>query len=386
MKHNLTIVSCGLGPQYLTDVHRQAIESADILAGGKRLLAWFPQSQAERVFIGKNAGQTVDELIKEAERRKVVVLASGDAFFYGIGRLFTTKLATGDYCILPNITAAQAAFAKLGVAWSDASFFSVHGRENTLPWRKILQSSIAVIYCDNIRTAPIVAQQLVENYPGCSERNAVILQDVGGENEQIKQGNLASLVDVSHLSPEMLLLMPPSGADDTAAVCPAMSLGLPDDVYRHERNLITHPEVRAVALAKLRLRPNGVLWDIGAGSGSLGIEATGICANLRVYCFEKKDERVAEIGQNAVVHGCDTLEVVSGDFLTAGDDFPTPDSVFVGGGGRDIEQIIECSMTALQKGGRLVATAVLTDSQERLRKVCPQKRVETLEIAVRRTQ
>lgn len=382
MLHNITIVSCGLGPQDLTQAHRQAIDSADVLAGGKRLLDWFPESQAERVIIGKDATQTAQYLIKESENRKAVVLASGDALFYGIASLFVQRLPADEVTILPNITAAQAAFARLGLPWSAARVFSVHGRENTVPWRRILQPFTSVVYCDNIRTAAVVAEKLVENCPGSAERKAAVLQNIGGEGEIIKQDTLANLVDMPHASSEMLVLMP-AGNENEGSVTPPLSLGLDDADYAHERNLITHPEVRAVVLAKLRLKP-GVFWDLGSASGSVGIEAAGLCDGVRSYCVERDEARVEQITANAQSHGCDNVETVQGEILQKLPELPAPRNVFVGGGGKDISDIVARTMDVMETGGRLVAAAVLAQTQTSLLTVCTEHRIETLEIAVRR--
>ena len=382
IQNNITIVSCGLGPQDLSDTHRSEIEQADVLAGGKRLLDWFPESGGERVVIGSGAAETAEELIEVSKDRKVVVLASGDALFYGIARLFVQRLAADEITILPNITAAQAAFARFGLPWSSARVFSVHGREKTIPWRRILQTFTSVLYCDNVRTAGVVAKHLIDRRPDCAERKAGILQNIGGEGETIRQDSLANLVDTPHSSPEMLILMPPENENEGSDM-PSLSLGLDDAEYAHERSLITHPEVRAVVLAKLRLRP-GVLWDLGSASGSVGIEAAGLCEGVCSYCVEKDEARIKQITANAQSQGCDNVKSVQGDILQKLPDLPAPQNVFVGGGGKDIADIVSRSIDLLENGGRLVAASVLAQTQTKLRDVCSEHRLETIEVAVRR--
>ena len=386
MQRRITIVGCGLGPDDLTERHRAAVESADVLAGGQRVLDWFPNVAADRVLIGRGAADAVDDLIRRGADEKVTVLASGDSLFFGIARLFLQSLTPDELEILPNISAAQAACARLGLEWSGADFFSLHGRQGTVPWRRILRAGTAVIYCDPARKPADVAAELVERYPQSTSCPAAVLEDLGGDREAIQQGSLADAAE-SEIgeSPAMLVVMPSRAIADKKMVSPPLSLGLADNEYNREKNLITHPEVRAVVLAKLRL-PTGVFWDIGAGSGSVGIEAAGLCSGSKVYCVEGNEDRVGHIKENVRLHGCNNVEVVEGDILEALPDLPEPQNVFVGGGGDSIAQIVRCSIDKLRPGGRLVAAGVLAKTQNELRNVYPDLRTETLEIAVRRSK
>ena len=160
-KGSLTVVSCGLGTDDLTQVHQNAIADAEVLAGGDRLLAWFPGFKGETVSIGAHAIKTAANLISMAQTRHIVVLASGDSLFFGIARLFVGKMAPNHLRILPNVTAAQAALARLALPWHRARFFSVHGRRTALRWRDILRAPIGVVYSDDKRPPSLVAAALV---------------------------------------------------------------------------------------------------------------------------------------------------------------------------------------------------------------------------------
>lgn len=381
MSGHLTILGCGLGPADCTERHRQAVETADVLAGGQRLLAWFPDFEGERVTIGARAADTARDLAARAETERVAVLASGDPLFFGIARLFLPLVPPEALTILPNCTAAQAALARLHMPWAKTRFFSVHGRSCPLPWDRILRSPSAVIYGDRRRTPAVIAAELLERFPPASSRRAAILDSLGGE-ERITEGTLAELASVG-CTPLSMLVLRETPAEQLTCPSPSLPLGQADDEFEHERGLITHPEIRAVVLSKLRLRP-GVLWDLGAGSGSVGVEAAGLCEHLSVFAVEGKPERCEQIRQNAVAAGLDKVEIINEDIPAAIPQLPVPDSVFVGGGGAKVGDIVEQSFRALRPGGTLVVTAVMDETRAALMSVLPETQPEVLEIAVRR--
>jgi precorrin-6Y C5,15-methyltransferase (decarboxylating) len=281
----------------------------------------------------------------------------------------------------------QAACAKLGLDWAGCDFFSIHGRDLRLPWRKILQSRCAVVYGDPQRTPAWMAAELIRHYPAAAQRAAVLLENLGGADESIQRGDLQQLATAECGGLSMLILMPVTEESCASDVSPyaELSLGLPDDAYEHAMNMITHPELRAVALAKLRLRP-GVLWDLGAGSGSVGIEAGGLIDGLQVYSVEKHPDRAGMVERNIAAQGLNNVQLVRGRTLEVLPDLPQPTAVFIGGGGREIGEIVEAALAALPVGGRLVATAVLADTVEQLNHVAPKQRVEWLEISINRAR
>lgn len=379
MNGRLTVVSCGVGPEDLTPRHREAVRKADVLAGGSRLLEWFPEFAGERRVIGPHVNDTVDRLIRTAAVRHVVVLASGDALFFGIARLFFDRIPREKLVILPNITAAQAALARLHLPWRRAAFFSVHGRDAVLPWRRVLRAPVAVVYCDGQRTPASVSAGLVEAYPPSADRPAAIAADLGTPHEDVQTGTLSSLARAACAGMSMLILAEPRDA----ARIPPLPLGLADDAYNHEAGLITHPEVRAVVLSKLRLRP-GVFWDLGAGSGSVSLEAAGLCAGVRVCAVERQASRCEQIRANAAAAGLAEYEVFPGEILSILPDLPRPDAVFVGGGGEEIADIVAAAFAALQPGGTLVAAAVLEESRARLLAALPGEGRESCRVSVSR--
>lgn len=380
MSGELIVVSCGLGSDDLTQCHYDAVHNAEVLAGGKRLLAWFPEFDGEKIEIGAHASETVLRLAEIAKEKCVVVLASGDALFFGVARLFLEHMPPERLAVLPNITAVQAAMARIHLPWQSARFFSVHGRSARLPWRVVMRAESAVIYCDSIRTPAVVAAGLIRNHPAVAERLAVVAAKLGADDERVCRGTLAELADSDVSGMSMLILMPLGSEADE--MLPELSLGLDDDVYEHEGGLITHPEIRAVVLSKLRLRA-GVMWDLGAGSGSVSVEAAGLCERLDVYAVERKPERCEQIRLNAEKEGCLNYHLIQGEVLASLVNMPAPNRVFIGGGGAEINLIVTQAYEALMPSGILVATAILEETRAKMLSVMPDVAREVFEISVR---
>jgi precorrin-6Y C5,15-methyltransferase (decarboxylating) len=378
---HLIVIGCGVARTDLPARHRAAAEQADVLAGGKRLLDWFPDFKGRRLVIGADAAAQVRRLARLACTRRVAVLASGDSLFFGIARLFTGLVPPGRWTVLPNVTAAQAALAQLGLPWERARFFSVHGRTSALPWRDVLRADPAVVYADPARPASALARDLIRRWPAAAGRPAALALDLGGPAARLVQGPLRGLGRIR--CPPLSILIVRGDAGDGPVTSPPLELGLPDAAYAHERGLITHPEVRAAVLARLRLGP-GVMWDLGAGSGSVGLEASRLCPDLHVIAVEREPARASTIRRNAEALGAPNVDVREGEILALLPRLSPPRSVFVGGGGREAGRIVATAFRRLRPGGAVVAVAVLQETQERLRRVLPGRPRSMAELTVRR--
>ena len=353
MKGSLYLIGCGSGCENLSGSALSAFKNADVVAAGRRLLEQYAPTGIEQVVIGADAANTVADLIAAASERNIVILASGDALYNGIGGTIRRLGPPDNFRVIPGCTAFQYLCAALGMPWENMQLFSLHGKA-AISFSRILRASEAVIYCDNKCPASLLAARLMEFHPGSASREAVIGDSLGSPNEQILTGTLAELAGKECSGLSMLLLKPHSSY-------PPLPLGLPDDYYEHENNMITHPEVRAVTLAKLRLTP-GVMWDLGAGSGSVGLEAAGLVAGLSVHAVEQKEKRFEQICVNAAKLGLENYTPYNGKILELLDSLPEPDRIFIGGGGNELAEIINMALTRLLPGGVIVATAVTLES------------------------
>lgn len=359
----LTVFSCGIGPLQPSPALLDKLAGAQSLYASAALLKECPPCAARRIPIGKNAREQAREALEEARQgANVVVLASGDALFHGMGGTLQSLACGADRLeFIPAPTAFQALFHRLGMPWDRARCFSAHSTE-CLPWGEIVAQPLPVLYGGHPFTACRLAAAAIEFHPPAAERSAVVAECLGTPAERILKGTLAELAREECAPTSMLLLLP----DECPEAAPILPLGLPADFYEKENNLITAEEVRAVILSKLRLPAWGVLWDVGAGSGSIGLEAAALRPGLSVYGLERQASRLELIRRNCRNLGCVNYACTQGEAPEALAALPAPDRVFLGGGGAALESILQTCFDALNPGGLLVASTVTTESEHLL--------------------
>ncbi len=382
----MSVISCGTSFPDSPALLALIAESSHIFGSRKLLALWeqtFSASRADSHPLGAASREDVEQALRLHRRgERVVILASGDALYHGIGGTLQRLAGEGD-CLEfhPGVTAFQSLFHKIGQPWEDARLFSAHWGE-PLPLREMAEAPLAVIYGGSRYPAHTLAAELLRYEASLAGREAVAAQELGTESELIRRGRLEELASDSFSATSLLVLLP-AGEKGTSL----LPLGLPEEWYERENNLITASDVRAVILARLRLPARGVLWDIGAGSGSVGLEAAALRPGLRVQAVEKSEDRAAMIARNAARMGVANHRVFTGNAaLSPGvlDDLETPDRIFVGGSGRDILTVMESCFNRLRPGGLLAASAVTLETAHALYGFRPESRsgLLSLDIAV----
>lgn len=326
---------------------RAAVDAAAVLCGGERHLAFFPDHAGERVIIKADLESVFQRVARE--QRPVAVLASGDPLWYGIGPLLVQRLGRERVSILPNLASMQLAFARLGISWQDAAFLSAHGRplDGILP--RALTVTKAVVLTDEVNTPTAIAEALL--HAGSGDAEAHVFEHLGGAEERHTATMLSGLAGQTFAPLNLLVILRQRAARPYA-------LGLPDQAYAHQRGLITKAEVRAVSLSRLALRQDSVMWDIGAGCGSVAIEAASLAFSGRVYAVERDATQIALLRQNRASFGAGNLTVVEGEAPDATGALPQPDAVFIGGSGGRLSAILQQAFQALHPNGRVVLNLV----------------------------
>jgi precorrin-6B C5,15-methyltransferase / cobalt-precorrin-6B C5,C15-methyltransferase len=376
------VVGLGMSPADLTPMAWEIIRQAQVLMGGRRLLDYFPEHRAMKIPLGKDPEGTLRQLQPLAEVKRVVVLASGDPNFYGIGPLVVKVLGAEQVVIHPNLTTAQTACARLKVPWQDATIISLHGRS----WEPLIAAlgkpSPLIIYTDPVHTPGEIARFLLAR--GLTKARLCVAEDLGQETERVTWMSLAESLK-RDFSPLNLVVV--TEADKVVSSGSHLHLGLPEEVLVHQAGLITKTEVRAVVLAKLKLLPGQVLWDVGAGCGSVGLEASLLIPNGKIFAVERHPERAAQINANRDKFGVYNLEVVCAPAPLCLAALPDPQRIFVGGGGPEIGVIVREGMRRLTSGGRVVVTAALLETLETVRKVLTEAgwEVEVVHLQVSRS-
>jgi precorrin-6Y C5,15-methyltransferase (decarboxylating) len=354
------VVGMGMSARDVTAAQLEMIQSAQILMGGPRHLDQFKDlSMEKRVITGKVA-ETIDYIRKHRVDRRIVVLASGDPLFYGIGAQIVQALGCDQVAVFPNITSIAAAFARIGEPWSDAEVISLHGRDRKFDVLAALKRKAAVaVLTDKAQSPGWLARWLMDKE--MDHLKMAVFEKLGSSEETFGWYTLGRAVGRTFARPNVVILQP---AEEDGEVH-NLALGMPDDAYCHENGLITKSEVRAVTLAKLQLKPGLTLWDLGAGSGSVGVEASVLLGSGRIIAVEQNAGRVKQIRQNARRYGVYNHEVIQAKLPDGLERLPSPDRIFIGGGGRDLAVIVQSALRYLTPGGVVVINTVLVDNLTR---------------------
>lgn len=357
----ITLVGIGDdGCASLTSCAVSAVMRAGVLVGGERHLEFFPQFHGERIVLKDGLPAVLDRVAELAEEQNVCVLASGDPLFFGIGGLVIKRLGAEHVEIVPQPSSMQWAFARAGLKWDDAAFLSLHGRSSEGFLARLKDQAKVAILTDEKNSPPVLANRMVEH--GETAWIAWVCENLGGPDERVRRFDVADLASCRDIGPLNVLLLVRS---DPAWRAPCTIPFFHEDAFAKrmpKKGLITKREVRLLSLAAMGIRPNSVVWDIGAGSGSVSIEAALLAPKGLVYAVEVDPEGVEICRANLLAHAVDNVRVIAGRAPEALADLQAPDAVFIGGSKGSMEEIIDVVMDRLQPDGRLVVNAITLEN------------------------
>ncbi len=341
--------------------YQSMIAESDLLVGGNRHLERFPDLEGEKIPIRKETEEVLNAIATaRGAGKNVTVLATGDPLWHGIGSTLVRRFGPKAVEIHPAVSSPQVALARLKLPMDDAIVLSRHRRTNT-PLDLIRYFSTCVILTSGPEGPTHVIHDLTHSVPGATDWFGAVCQCLGSPKETIDTGTLATLAVKTYLTPNLLVVRNPT---PQSLVPTTADFGRPDDAFSHKGGLITHPEVRAVALSKLSLEGAKTLWDVGAGSGAVGIEAALLNPGMAVHAIEKDLTRAKQIATNCDRFRVSTLIIHAGDIAEQFPTLPIPDRIFIGGGGRDLADLLPSIFEKLLPGGLLVATTVTLESLE----------------------
>lgn len=353
----------------------ERIIQATLLVGGQRHLAAFPAYTGERLVIDATVEPALERLKLAWERGEAaVVLASGDPLWYGIGVSLRRALPPEALDIIPAPTSAQLAFAALAEPWHDAALLSAHGRSLDAVIPGVLYAPIAAILTDQQHTPARIAATLLEVGLPPTTRCAVC-EHLGGSAQRVVRTTLRDATEQTFAALNVFVVW-----NDDAAPQPAVPPGLPDEAFSTEAGQITKREVRLLSLAELALQPGETLWDIGAGSGSVGIEAARACPSVRVYAIERRERFISHMRENLRRFPAPNLRVIHGKAPEACADLPDPHAVFIGGSGGRLAEIVSIAQQRLQPHGRLVLNLVTLEHVHQATALLPEARIVQVQI------
>ncbi|MGA2128837.1 MAG: precorrin-6y C5,15-methyltransferase (decarboxylating) subunit CbiE [Xanthobacteraceae bacterium] len=354
----LSIVGIGEdGADGLSPVACGLIAAADIVFGGRRHLALAARlvRGAARPWPSPFAG-AVDEVLAH-RGRQVCVLASGDPFVYGVGAVLARHVAPEETVVLPAPSAFNLAAARLGWALPETALVSLHARDLDLI-RPHLQPGAHVLALTSDQEGPAALARLLAG-SGFGESRVTVLEALGGPRERVRAAAARSF-DLGAVDPLNVVAIEVAAASDARVL--ARAPGLPDRLFEHDGQL-TKREIRAVTLSALAPRRGELLWDVGAGAGSVAIEWMLADPSMRAIAIEARSDRAARVRRNAAAFGVPGLLVIDGaaPAVLAGE-LPRPDAIFVGGGAGD-PGVLDAAIAALAPGGRLVVNAVSLETE-----------------------
>lgn len=332
------------------------IASAPAVFGGARHHALAASLiTGERLSWQSPFERSVDAIL-ERRGTPVVVLASGDPFLYGVGATLSRRVAAEEMHTIPAPSAFSLAASRLGWPLQEVTTISLHGKPVDLirphlhPGRRIL-----ALTSDEQGPGELAALLAAT---GFGQSRLTVLEALGGPREQ-QRSALAADFDLAGIAPLNVCAID-IAAGEGARILP-LTAGLEDDLFEHDGQ-ITKREIRAITLSALAPRHGELLWDIGAGSGSVGIEWMLADPSLKAIAVEQSPERAARIARNTYAFGVPYLAVVEGAAPDALRGLPAPDAIFLGGGGSEAG-VIDTVIAALKRGGRLVANAVTLEME-----------------------
>ena len=356
----LSIIGIGEdGLAGLSDAAKTLLAGASLVVGGQRHLHLVAGAVKGETMVWPSPLHDGFPAILERRGQPVAVIATGDPFFYGIGSVLAREVPSDEMVCLPGVSAFSLAAGRLGWALQNCALVTLHGRalERVLP---ALQPRSRVLALSWDGTTPAKLAELLVRH-GFGDTRMTVCEAMGGPQERLRSV-AARDFDLADIVPLNLIALDIPDIGGARAI--PLTPGLPDDWFEHDRQ-ITKRDIRAVTLSALAPRRGELLWDVGAGSGSIGIEWMLADPANRAIAIERDHTRAGRIASNAAALGVPDLKLVEGAAPEALAGLPTPDAIFIGGGST-VEGVIDAAWAALPLGGRLVVNGVTIETQAEL--------------------
>ena len=357
------VVGVGLDPEDLPQGIAKRIAKAEVLVGGTRLLERFKDHPALKLPIKSPLDEIITRVKQEMlSGKEVVVLADGDPGFFGIGKRLIEAFGKEHLRIYPNVCTLQAAAARLKIPWEDIRTISLHGRKGLSPlFRALVRHDRVGVFTDKDSNPGRLAEALRDR--GVDTFIMHVFEDLGQKRERIGSFEIQDVEGRSFSSLNFVLLERKRHPELS------LHLGMDENLYIHEKGLITKREIRAAGLSMLEIHATDTVWDLGAGCGSMAIEASLLTTGGRVLAVEKNPSRCESIRLNIRRTGAYGVEVIQGQMPGCLETLDDPDRVFMGGGTTRGSGVLKEVVKRLKPEGKLVVHVVLMGSLQYVREV-----------------
>ncbi len=347
----------------LTAHARELIDHAEVLIGPASLLDKIPARDVKRVSVGGDL-EELKRAVAQLGDRPTVMLAGGDPLFYGISRFLTEAFGKDRFEVVPHVSSMQLAFARVKESWDDAYLSNLATQSLDRVVDSIRTAERVGLFTTEAISPSVVAEALLDRR--IDYFTAYVCENLGTPDETVTQGDLSSIREQSFGPMNVMVLVRRQGAADRPSGSERRRLfGNPDDLFlqsRPKRGLLTPAEVRCIALAELDLSTTSIVWDVGAGSGSLAIEAAAVASRGKVFAIEMDAEDYGLMIENAKMFDVPALAPIHGRAPEAWQDLPDPDAIFVGGSGRMVPDLVGAAVQRLRPGGSIVVNVSSPDN------------------------
>jgi precorrin-6Y C5,15-methyltransferase (decarboxylating) len=374
IRSKITIIGVGDdGSPGLSQQAMEVIQRASKLYGSSTLLERFSHVAVTKQVLGADLDRLAAEL--ESAPHGSVVITSGDPLFYGTARFLCERLGKDNFEVIPHVSSMQLAFARVKESWDEAYLANTANQAPERIIEKVRLSEKAGLFTSESVPPARIAEMLIGK--GIHYFTAYVCENLGAPDERVTKMELRDLVQQKFAPLNVLILVRHNGTPDQQVLSKNRRLfGNPDEFFkqsRPKRGLLTTSEVRSIALGEMNLQPNSIVWDIGAGSGSVAIEAAQIAAAGRVYAIEMDPEDYGLMLENAKHFGVENLVGVLGEAPKAWEQLPDPHAIFVGGTGRAVASLVQACWSRLQPGGTLVVNMMSIENVSELQQYLMQQ-------------
>lgn len=330
----------GVGPgsrEHITACAERVIRESEVLIGARRNLAIFSQTQKECVEISSNLKELSDYIEKNAGKKSVAVLATGDPGIFSISGYIKRSLPDIAVEIVPGISSLQYLCGKAGVTWNDMAIISLHGREDSRLNGLVRTNRKTAVFTGGGVTPAEVCRRLIRD--GMENVVVTVGERLSYPEERIVTGRAGEIAGMSFDSLSLMIVQ--KDADSSPCIWSCKTPGIPDEMFIRGSVPMTKEEVRAASISKLRLEKDSVVYDIGAGTGSVSVECGIICSSGKVYAIERDAGALDLIRANIDKFGVSSVEVVEGEAPGSMEGLQLPDRIFIGGTGGGMDKILE---------------------------------------------
>lgn len=359
--------------------HAQSLlNEAGLILGPPGLIERLKMVAQPKEIAPANLDRLVERLEESMGNKNIILLTHGDPLFFGTARYLCERLGKDQFEVVPHVSSMQLAFARVKENWDDAYLTNMATQPLSRVIEKVRIAEKIGIFTTAEFSPSVIATALLQS--GIDYFHVYVCENLGAKDERVTRGSLEQISSEQFAPLNILLLIRKANAPDRPVSMQGKRLfGNPDELFlqsQPRRGLITPMEVRAVALAQLDLGPSSTVWDVGAGTGSVSIEAAHLASAGRVYAIEMEAADYNLLIENTRRFNVGNVYPVLGEAPRAWEDLPEPDAVFLGGTGRAVSDLAAAAWKRLRPGGRLVASMMSLENVVALQRQLMEQGIE----------